>query len=204
MRTRKWAGVAFMLASAVALVGIRQAQADVASDKAAAILVFPRIEVNPDQDTIVQISNTSTDTQALHCFYVNATSHCSVSERACDSIESPCDVPEGLCLPGWIETDFQIFITPRQPIAWSAREGLPGSLVPLNGVDFRGPRNESNSGTAIPPVSEEIFVGELKCIVVDPAGRAIPRNVIKGEATFVTQDPLDIEKYSAVGIQRTT
>jgi hypothetical protein len=201
MRTRKWVGVAFMLASAVAVVSARPAQADVASDKAAAILIFPRIEVNPVADTIVQISNTSTDTQTLHCFYVNATSHCSVSQRACDPIESACGVDEGLCLPGWIETDFQVVLTPRQPLAWVASRGLSNSDLPLDGIAFQGPRGESNAGTRVPPTSEEIYVGELKCIVVDGTGRAIPRNVIKGEATIVNTDTTSVEKYNAEGVQ---
>ena len=199
MRTRKWVGVAFMLAGAIVLSGVRMARAEVASDRAAAIVVFPRIEVNPITETQIQLTNTSTDTQILHCFYINATSHCSVSQRACDNIENPCENVEGLCLPGWIETDFQVILTPRQPIAWVASRGLAGDEVPLDGTAFRGPRGESNAGTSIPPTSEAIFVGELKCIVVDDSGRAVPRNVIKGEATIFSDG--DVEKYNGVGIQ---
>ena len=206
MRTRKWVGVVVAIAGALVSLGGRAAQADVASDRAAAILVWPKVVVDePDLDTIIQISNTSTETQILHCFYVNATSHCSASERACDTIDNPCAPEEGLCLPGWIETDFQVVLTPRQPIFWVASTGLAGNQLPLDGIAFRGPRGKSNAGTRIPPVSEIVDADyELKCIVVDGEGRAVARNVIKGEATIVS-DPstpfLSVEKYNAVGIQ---
>jgi len=62
MRTRKWVGVGSMIASVVALAGVGSARADVASDRAAAILIFPRIVVNPSTDTILQITNTSNET----------------------------------------------------------------------------------------------------------------------------------------------
>jgi hypothetical protein len=191
-----------MLAGTLAMASARLAHADVASDKAAAILIFPRIEVTETVDTIVQISNTSTDTQTLHCFYVNATSHCSASGRACNGLEDPCSAMEGLCLPEWIETDFRVILTPRQPIAWVASTGLATDDLPLDGTTIVGPRGESNAGTRVPPTAEDPFIGELKCIVVDGNGRAIPRNVIKGEATFVSTDgALDIDKYNGIGVQ---
>jgi hypothetical protein len=195
-----------MLAGVLAVHGARRALAEVASDKAAAILVWPKVIVNTanSSDTIIQVSNTSTETQILHCFYINATSHCSISQRACDTIENPCSPSEGLCLPGWIETDFQVVLTPRQPLFWVASVGLAGNKLPLDGRFFQGPRGESNAGTRVPPTSENIdYVGELKCIVVDGEGRAVPRNVIKGEATFVHREgpQFTIEKYNAIGIQ---
>ena len=96
------------------------AGADVSSDRASAILIFPKIETNTDPivDTILQISNTSDEQQVLHCFYVNATGHCSFSGDPCTPATNPCPVEEGICQPGWIETDFFIYITPRQPLAW--------------------------------------------------------------------------------------
>jgi hypothetical protein len=204
MRTRKWVGAAVFLAGALMLQGAGTAGADVTSDKAAAVVIWPKILVNPDTDTIVQVSNTSNQVQVLHCFYINATSHCSANGRACDPFEAPCAASEGLCLPGWIETDFQVVLTPNQPLAWVASRGLAGNQVPLDGVAFRGPRGESNAGTRVPPTSEQIWVGELKCVVVDFQGRAINNNAIKGEGTLVTQGatPSDftVEKYNAVGI----
>lgn len=205
MRTRKWVGAAVLLAGVMVLHGARLAQADVASDRAAAIVVWPKILVTAETDTIVQVSNTSNETQILLCFYINATSHCSISQRACDTFESPCEVSEGLCLPGWIETDFQVVLTPRQPLFWLASTGLAGNQLPLNGTSFVGPQGQSNAGTRVPPTSEEHWVGELKCVVVDGTGRAINRNVIKGEGTLVTDvgsaGDFTVEKYSAVGIQ---
>jgi hypothetical protein len=179
------------------------AGADVSSDRASAILIFPKIQTDdaPTVDTIVQISNTSDEPQALHCFYVNATSHCSFSGNACDISTNPCPIEEGFCQPGWIETDFFVYITPRQPLAWLASRGM--SEGPLDGDIFVGPEGDSNEGTRVPPVPETSFVGELKCIVVDQDERPTPRNVVKGEATItrVDGDDVDTAKYNAVGLQ---
>ena len=216
--------------------------ADIVSDRAAAILVFPkvvsdRVEIRSEladeiatTDTIIQISNVSDEPVALRCFYVNGNHHCSASGLVCDpNSPAPCPDAADFCIPRWVETDFEVFVTARQPLAWRASAGFSGDDLPLGAAFQRGPTGESNAGTHVPPVGAEpffsaaaqgsglevaasSFVGELKCVVVDENRRAVPRNVIKGEATIVTSVGLGnslgddftvpgVEKYNAIGIQ---
>jgi len=216
------------------------AAADVASDRAAAIVLFPAVEsqrmVGEDiegvahavtVDTVIQLSNTSNQPVQAHCFYVSAVGQCSVSGLGCyEHGDFRCPSAQDLCLPRWIETDFDVQLTPRQPLAWTVSQGLSPELLPLDGRIFVGPDGSSNAGTSVPPVpvaivepeetlfeTARLFVGELKCIAVDATGRAVPRNVLKGEATVVRQvesfnpDNKDtrqipvVAKYNGIGIQ---
>jgi hypothetical protein len=221
------------LAFALGVLLPASAAADVASDRAAAIVVFPTIEafraVEVDgpfassftADTVIQLSNTSNQPVRALCFYVNAVGECSVSGLGCFNTFE-CPAAQDFCVPRWIETDFDVELTPRQPLAWRATVGLTRELLPLDGVNFVGPDGSSNAGTLVPPVRLEesfdpgsdtasLFVGELKCIAVDASGRAVPRNVLKGEATVVDlhediepdvslRQPI-VNKYNAIGIQ---
>src|SRR5262249_7147608 len=150
------------------------ASADITSDHPGAILIFPNVIASINRfenadtidtettDTVIQISNTSTEAVNLHCFYVEATGQCSLSDFACDpdftTTVAGCPLAQDHCLPRWIETDFDVVLTPRQPLAWSALHGLQGDDLPLNGIATRGPNGESNAGTLVPPVHlEEVF-----------------------------------------------
>jgi hypothetical protein len=74
--------------------------------------------------------------------------------------------------------------------------------LPLDGRLMVGVGGSSNVGTRIPPVPEDPFVGELRCLVVDDSGTPIDWNVLKGEATIVRDaGGLDVNKYNAIGIQ---
>lgn len=179
------------------------------SDKPAAILVWPKIVVDTSgtlegrpTDTIIQLSNTDDDKlRQAHCFYVNANGHCGASAlqpgRICrDSTDCPTGTTDSgafaPCIPGWSEIDFQIRITPEQPLVWRASEGLSMSQVPLpnpgqcsnNPTIACNPLSSintcgsgtcvavaSNAGTGIPPAPEDPFVGTLKCIQFDPDQR---------------------------------
>lgn len=206
MRQVRWASWMGVVAMAVALGSAKPAGADITSDRAAAIVKFPWVlTVEGVTDTVIQLSNTDRLAPIdVHCFYVNANYHCSNNGEVCLSAEECCNTgPCGLCLPGWNETDFHIRLTPSQPIAWRASEGL--TEFPLDGINLRGPDGSSNAGSRIPPVPEDPFVGELKCIAVDPEGNPVDRNVLKGEATIHTnipsEDIFDVATYNAIGIQ---
>lgn len=195
-------GVCALLGGVFLLVGT--AKADVTSDEAAAILVIPKIVFDPSgsfspnlkpTDTEIQVTNVSSDPVKLRCFYVNATSHCSNSpDDAClDTSDCQQFGLGGLCVPRWIETDFEIALSPHQPIIWRASEGL--TTIPLS-------EGGVTSGS-IPPVSEFPFLGELKCVEVGPDDLPVAKNDLKGEATIVAASTsgIDARGYNAIGIQ---
>jgi hypothetical protein len=125
----RWAGWTMAVATALVISGAGQVKADVESDKPAAILNYPDIDVNTyyGRDTVIRLTNTnSTDPIMVHCFYVDANSHCSGgpdSGRICNDDPGVCS---GLsfCVPGWLEVDFRAVLTANQPIEWKASEGL--------------------------------------------------------------------------------
>jgi hypothetical protein len=205
---------------AILLGSVAAAQADVASDQGAAILVFPKIVVDTSNvrgrgrlDTLIRISNTENKAVRIQCFWVNANGHCSNSPGTiCDPYLLPRDTRCGatsLCQPGWQETDFIVNITARQPVAWLASHG--GFLCedevnptppcfPIPGSPLAGANN--NAESRVPAVLEDPFVGELKCVAVDQNDQPVERNVLIGEAEIVRLDTatLDIEGYNAIGI----
>jgi hypothetical protein len=218
------------LAMALAVCGVRPVAADVTSDRAAAILEWPSVIYAVEDfgffhpaftiNTIIQLSNTSTDPVNVHCFYENANPHCTNSGEVCYDAAECCNPSTGcgICLPGWNETDFRVRITPRQPLGWLASDGMSGystfppkafGQFPIDGVTNFGIGGSSNSGSRIPPVPEEPFIGSLRCIVVDEDGIPSDRNVIKGESTLTflgrddspADDYITVGKSNAIGIQ---
>jgi hypothetical protein len=183
----------------------------------AAIVVYPSVLVDVEEngdpqsgtDTLLQLTNTIDSLVAVKCFYVNANGHCATDPSIVCSDATASDVcPPGafvdLCVDGWQETDFRFNLTKRQPISWSAFDGLPA--LPNNDIPGRGDPPQFNEGS-IPPVPENPFVGELRCIQLDPDSETpIDRNDLKGEATIVRVEDttetgsIDASKYNAVGI----
>ena len=208
------------------------ARADVASDKPGAILVFPKIVVDTQgvfgapTDTEIQISNTSNHVIAARCFWANATSHCSQNGKACTATDTHLCTAGDVCVPdsNCKETDFKMTLTKRQPISFTANEGLLtfplNGVTPVNGHSPFGPDGQSNRGSdgspsSVLPVPENPFVGELKCVEVDPNSFLPTKGFdpangltgdLKGEATIVaveTDGDVDARKYNAIGIQAT-
>jgi hypothetical protein len=205
---------------AAGAVGV--ARADVASDKAGAILVYPKIVVDtsgrfgPPTDTEIQITNTSNSVIGARCFLVDTTSHCSnAPDTACtaEGVASGaaagfggCPI-SGTCVAQWKENDFRMTLTKRQPVSWKASEGL--NPFPLHGDPNprSGPNGQSNGSSAAPPAQEDPFFGELKCVEVDPANFQPtigfnPDNDstgdLKGEATIVSANPSGTEPFASV------
>jgi hypothetical protein len=192
----------------LALSNSSVARADTyASDQSAALVVYPGIASGLGVDTLIQISNTSTQLAAVQCYYVNVVGRCSLSDAPCIDIgqlSTECPSDADLCIPNWVETDFKFYITGRQPLAWTASEGLQAADLPLDGVAFRGPTGESNASSRIPPFPETdsgLGAGELKCYVVNGDGTPSDRNVLKGEATLIFEPTADTAKYSALGFR---
>ena len=173
----------------------------VATDRPAAVVVYPKIVVDPELgvDTVIHLVNTSEGAVSARCSYVNANGHCSDDDSVCRN-DGDC-AGAARCVQGWSETDFRITLTRLQPLSWNASQGV--SFLPC---DFNSPEGRScverNDGR-IPPVGETPFQGELKCIEVDDADAPIDSNDLVGEATTIRSagDGLDASKYNAIGIQ---
>lgn len=174
----------------------------VTTETSAGIVVYPKVRVDSSRgiDTTIQLTNTSGYLTKTHCFYVNANGHCSNNQNIIctqENFQAVCPAG-GLCVEGWNETDFRLTLTKRQPVSWSASEGL--SALKLN--DLPGKNNQFNEGN-IPPVPEDPFVGELRCIEVDTTSeQPLARNDLKGEGVITQNQGIlaDASKYSAIGI----
>ncbi len=207
------------VATAAVLLQYGVARASTASDRPAAIVVYPKIVADSAAgiDTVITLTNADRSNPVrAKCFYVNATSHCSSDGSPCTS-SAECGI--GSCVPGWAETDFYITLTRDQPFYWVASTGRNsvcasnGTCEPFAVRASRGRCNDvfgtpcstngdcgggficegatsGNAGTSIPPVADDPFVGELKCIEVNsdgtPATAEIGRNDLTGTATIVS------------------
>lgn len=198
------------------------ARADVASDQAGAILVFPKLFVDTSGvagrgrvDTLIRVSNTSTQPISMRCFYANATPWCSNGEGTCLWPSNTCT---GTCVVSCQELDFVVNITARQPIAWLASQGAgscaqsttPGApCFPLADGWAFAPNGQTNTGSLIPTVPTDPFIGELKCVAVDRNDVPVERNDLKGEVEIIRVDvpgsnfSPDVETYNAIGIPAT-
>jgi hypothetical protein len=131
----RWASWTVAIAAALATVGsqaVAQELRGIASDKPAAIVLYPKVAVDTDVgvDTIIRMANTNPSSPTdVHCFYLNANSHCSGGSNhgaICTNDPGKCS-GGGVCVPGWVETDFRIRLTAEQPIEWLASYGLADS-----------------------------------------------------------------------------
>jgi len=202
------------VATLITLGMLGAARADITSDQAAAILIYPKLVVDttgalgPKTDTEIQITNTSNSVVAARCFLVNATSFCTnAPETACTpeteaSAEPKCGIG-GACVQQWTENDFRMTLTKRQPVSWKLSEGRLSDF-PLS------------ASSSVPRAQTDPFIGELRCVEVDPTtfqpiSGFNPINNgagdLKGEATIVSVETetgkVDARKYNAVGIQAT-
>jgi hypothetical protein len=166
-----------MRSACIALAGVglwvAVARAEVTTDQPGAILVFPKIVSNDEEDTTIQITNATGFRVFARCFFVDA---------SVDPISQD---------PRWLVTDFRTTLTRLQPTVWVAGQGLPA--VPNDG------RPDDLYPGPIPPVSEG-FIGELRCIVVDESERPIARNALIGEATITQRADGATRKYRAIAV----
>ncbi len=219
-------GLAGLCVAAVA--GGTARAADVVSDRAGAILMYPKIVVDTQGvlypgkhvDTELQLTNTSKSVVGARCYMIDATHHCSNNpEQAClpDQPER-CGSTQGVtCNPPkqWQARDFKMTLTKRQPISWKASEGLPE--FPCNGNCWNeGDRDGDNGDSGIFPTGDP-FMGEIRCVEVDPETEQPttgfnPQNNgggdLKGEVTIVTVDKskpaIDARKYNAIALEATS
>jgi hypothetical protein len=165
-----------------AIIADTPVRASTASDRAAAIVAFPEITIDASQgiDTLVELTNTSTEPIGVTCFHRNLRTN-----LGCLNVAK-----------------FLIRLTPGQPIAWRASQGR--TTFPLDGITATGSDGSSNAGSQIPPLADP-FTGTLECIVVDADGTPVGRNALIGQATLeqyqISPAPfLDATQYNAIGI----
>lgn len=180
-------------------LGSAIARAETSTERSGSVLVFPKVVFDASRDTFIQITNTSNSMVHAHCFYVSAVPECN-GVGSC--LDGTC---VGECIPRWIEVDFDIWLTKQQPTSWSAGFGRLSDSQ--DSVCFRNFQNGNENNDCygagidpgrVPPVSDP-FVGELKCIEVDPSGAPISGNHLKGEATIV-ETTGGASKYNAIGV----
>jgi hypothetical protein len=210
-----WAGLV-ATAALVASVQGAAAQGLVVSDQAAAIVVYPKIVVNSSAgvNTLVEIANHNVlDPVGVHCFYVNAYGRCSVNSNEVCLVNFDC--PEALagetCDSDWRTTDFSFTLTREQVIGWNARDGLqflpcdPSAPPPsVPSCSQGGQQNASLSGPgAAVSGTDDPFIGELKCVEVDPVSDSPldGANDLFGRAVIENVNTPDIAIYNAIGIQ---
>ena len=230
MRTMKgipWRmGLVGMLAGAILVVMAPSAQAQltgtcsdenncrIGTDRPASIVIYPRLvfDSTAGTDTVITLVNAGErrSIDAL-CFYVNTNGHCSNNNEVCNPSENPTGCDEGAtCVPGWVERDFRLTLTKRQPVSWRLSSGA--QFLPC---DASNPEPEScttddqgnpifNSGS-VPVAPEDPFIGELKCFQVDEADVPVEFNELMGTATIITAGDttaaIDANKQNAIGIQ---
>jgi hypothetical protein len=231
-RVRSTALIGGVAVVAVLLLMAQRGQAqNVASDRSAGYVVFPKVLVDSSDifsqgrrvDTLIQLTSTAvpsgTDTgcRVVECFYVNATKHCTNSNINRTS-NGPCRtnadcLPGGTCglndgVDGWQETNFFVVLSASQPVGWSADSG--GSIPP--DIDACA------GGQVIPAAPEAFFAGEVKCVEVDgtavtgpgaTTGTPILANELKGEATIYDVEPgtpggVAVRSYNGIGIPATS
>jgi hypothetical protein len=186
------------------------------SDKAAGYVVLPKVIVHTTggdpavaigdlaTDTLIQMTNTNqAEAITVDCWWVNANRHCgSDTGPIC---ETNADCAPGLqCVQGWAVLDFQVTLSPGQPIGFLASTEL--NPLPCDPT-FPGPGCLGNAGGAIRPVPEDPFQGELKCVQVDENDIPVFANNIKMEATVISTTagapgPATLAaSYNAVGFE---
>jgi hypothetical protein len=228
-RVRSTALIGGVAVAAVFLLMAQRGQAqNVASDRAAGYVVFPKVLVDSSDiftqgrrvDTLIQLTSTAvpsgsdTGCRVVECFYINATKHCS-NININGTPSGPCRTNAD-CAPGGTcaspancggETNFWVVLSGSQPVAWSANSG--GFVLP--------DADSCAGGQFIPGAPEAFFIGEVKCVEVDGAevtgpaattGTPIYANELKGEATIYEVEPgtpggVDVRSYNAIGIPAT-
>lgn len=173
---RRLASIAAAVCALSVLPAALAAQAS--PDSPAAVLMYPRLQVDGARgvDTVVQLTNTARNRPVrLLCFYLTA-------DRSC----SP--------------TSFRVVLTRDQPLSWRAGDGL--ATFPLG--DRPGPGGDSNQGSLIPPVPSDPFEGSLLCMVFDSVTRQVlPVDALIGTATIERLDGPDFDaaSYNAIGFR---
>jgi hypothetical protein len=165
------------------------AGAQVTTEHAASIVVFPKVVVDVSRDTVIQLSNSANATIAAHCWYVDG------------ALVAPELPPGPLNPPRWTITNFDLVLTQQQPTSWVASRGRP--VDPLDEPCGNFPPAYDCYGAGFDPgpvpALTDGFAGELRCVETDLSGAPVSGNHLTGEATLENRATGDVSKYSALG-----
>jgi hypothetical protein len=188
----KWLRFCALLGSITSALSPWPAGAQVSTEEAASVIVFPKVIADGSRDTFIQISNTSNSQVRATCFYVNA-------QRL-----NPGQPPGPFNPPLWQALKFDIALTAQQPTNWAVSIGRPNSpldptcrFFPTPSYDCYGAGEDPGD---VPPVPPDFF-GEVLCIEVDALLNPISGNHLTGEATIKDLSTGDVVKYSAIGLE---
>jgi hypothetical protein len=188
-----------------------RAAADVASDQAGSIVIFPKVIADGTRDTLISLSNTSNMPAYVHCEYVQGAGICQGSPAGAPTFCTPInaqgaspDCALGVpCEVAWQSQNFDLILTRQQPTIWRVSTGrIFDPFAPANGecenvmqggierqicpglfiTEQSGDPNNP-TGNLIPPPGAPFFRGELKCFQVDSTLTSLNAgNALKGEA----------------------
>lgn len=183
------AGLIMLGMSAVASAQVAQ------SDYTAGYVVLPKVVVHTTggtpavlpgaaaTDTLIQITNTNqAEAITIDCWWVNANKHCGSDLGPICQTNADC-APGLQCVQGWSVADFQVTLSPGQPIGFTASSGL--STLPCD-PSFPGPGCIGDAGGNIRAVPEDPFRGELKCVQVNENDEPVIENDLKVEASIIS------------------
>jgi hypothetical protein len=178
--TARILGLLLGLIVSVAGIAPHRAAAQATTQRAASIVIFPKVVVDASRDTVIQITNTSPFLGApVLCLYLDG------------ELASPGLPPSPANPPRCAETNFDLPLMPRQPTHWVASQG--------RAVDASDTVAGLDPGL-IPPVANG-FEGALFCIEVDALGAPISGNHLIGTATLQDRTNGDVAQYNAIGLR---
>lgn len=195
-----------------------QAQADINSDQAGSLIIFPKVVADGERDTVIKITNRSNLPAYAHCYYTNALGSCELTGASCLN-DSECPDPDESCNVIWQANNFDIFLTAQQPTFWRVSTGRFGDLLQPSceigedcACDVNGPSGALEcpgfdagaaggiNSIAIAGTGED-FYGELRCYqTMDDFTTPVGQNSLIGEAIIETLESGQISSYDAVHV----
>lgn len=162
------------------------AGAQVSTQESASVIVFPKVVVDDNWDTTIQIGNGANRPTRAICHYVNG------------GRTAPDQPPGPLNPPLWAEVDFTIGLARLQPTHWVVSRGRSVGGEPCGTTSSDCDEAGLLPGL-VPPVLLG-FTGELLCIEVDASGAPWSGNALHGLATLTHRTTGEVIKYPAVGL----
>lgn len=203
-----------LLAATSMMCAAEQAWAEVTTDDAGSIVIYPKVVSDGSRDTLIQLSNRSNMLVVAHCFYVNTAGRCSTTTTQSCRLDGDCPDTEA-CVRTCDATNFDVRLTAQQPTMWRVSTGRLSSTLPppcrigqtcacsIDGASGQqvcpGLELAPANAPYVPAAGTE-FEGELKCYQTTTDGLPVAGNALKGTATIETLASGQISEYNALAI----